>query len=151
MANYGNDYLTRAGIALIGLGAIWPADVSYPVAFKDSEENTLDGKNNYVLHFDKDLLPPAKVMWSVSSYDPDGFYVPNELNRFHLATSMPLKYEEDGSLNIYIQTKRPNSDKESNWLPVPSSGSFNVVTRIFWPEESALNGTWSMPGIKIVN
>ena len=150
-ANYGTDYLTRAGIALIGLGGIWPIDILYPVAFMDVDDQTLDAASRYVLHFDKGQTPPAKATWSVSMYDPDGFYVPNELNRYHLAEWMPLKYNEDGSLDIYIQVESPGADKESNWLPAPASGTFNLVTRIFWPEQSVLDHSWQMPGVKKVN
>lgn len=146
-ANYGTDYLTRAGIALIGLGGIWPKDIMYPTAFNDSQDEPLDGLRRYILHFEKDQFPPANVTWSVSSYDPEGWYVPNVLDRYHLAAWMPLKFNEDGSLDIYIQADSPGPDKESNWLPVPASGPFNLVTRIFWPKEAALNGSWTMPGI----
>ena len=52
-ANYGTDYTTRAGIALIGLGGIRPDDVVYPTAFDDGDNKPLDGANRYVLHFDK--------------------------------------------------------------------------------------------------
>ena len=149
-ANYGTDYLTRAGIALIGLGGIWPKDILYPVAFLDVDDKALDAANRYVLHFDKGQPPPAKATWSVSMYDPDGFYVPNQLDRYHLAAWMPLKYNPGGSLDIYIQSESPGADKESNWLPAPASGPFNLVTRIFWPEETVLNHTWQMPGVKKV-
>ena len=149
-ANYGTDYLTRAGIALIGLGGIWPIDILYPTAFLDADDQPLDAANRYVLHFGKGQTPPAKATWSVSMYDPDGFYVPNELNRYHLAAWMPLKYNEDGSLDLYIQATSPGADKESNWLPAPASGTFNLVTRIFWPEQSALDHTWKMPGVRRV-
>ena len=63
---------------------------------------------------------------------------------------MPLKYNEDGSLDIYIQAESPGADKESNWLPAPASGTFNLVTRIFWPETSVLDHSWLMPGVKKV-
>ena len=52
-ADYGTDYKTRAGIALIGLGGIWRQDVLYPTAFKDGDGKPLDGANRYVLHFDR--------------------------------------------------------------------------------------------------
>jgi hypothetical protein len=149
-ANYGTDYLTRAGIALIGLGGIWPIDILYPTAFLDADEQPFDAANRNVLHFDKGQTPPAKATWSISMYDPDGFYVPNKLDRYHLAEWMPLKYNKDGSLDIYIQSESPGADKESNWLPAPASGTFNLVTRIFWPEESVLEGSWRMPGVKKV-
>jgi hypothetical protein len=103
-----------------------------------------------VLHFDKGQLPPAKATWSVSLYDPNGFYVPNKINRYHLAPWMPLKTNADGSLDMFIQAESPGPDKESNWLPTPASGPFNLTTRIFWPAEAALNGSWKMPGIKVV-
>lgn len=149
IAKWGTDYLTRAGIALIGLGAIWSDDISYPTAFNDIENKPLDGSKKYVLHFDKDQLPPVKETWSVSSYDPNGWYIPNSINRYVIAQWMPLKYNADGSLDIYIQAESPGADKESNWLPCTKSGSFNVIARLFWPEESALNGAWKMPGVKI--
>ena len=149
-ANYGSDYLTRAGIALIGLGGIWPIDILYPTAFLDADDQPFDAANRYVLHFEKGQLPPAKATWSVSMYDPDGFYVPNKLDRYHLAAWMPLKYNDDGSLDIYIQATSPGPDKEANWLPAPKSGTFNLVTRIFWPEQPALDRSWQMSGVKKV-
>ena len=88
MARYGTDYMTRAGIALIGLGAVWPDDIQYPTAFKDGDDKALDAANAYVLHFDKGAIPPAKATWSVSMYDPDGYYVPNALDRYNLAPWM---------------------------------------------------------------
>lgn len=150
IANYGTDYLTRAALAMIGLGAVWPKDVSYPVCFGDEDNKPLDAAHNYVLHFDKEQIPPARETWSVSIYDPQGFYVPNALDRYNLAAWMPLQYNPDGSLDLYIQTTSPGADRESNWLPAPASGPLNLVIRIFWPEEDYLNGTWKAPGIKIV-
>jgi hypothetical protein len=150
IGDYGTDYINRAGIAFVGLGAVQPIDVSYPVAFNDSEDDTFDGASRYVLHFEKDQLPPTNVTWSVSIYDPDGFYVPNAINRYNLAAWMPLKYNANGSLDIYIQAESPGLDKESNWLPAPASGTFNLVTRIFWPDKTVLDGSWAMPGVKKV-
>ena len=89
-ANYGTDYKTRAGIALIGLGGIWREDVVYPTAFDDGDGKPLDGANRYVLHFDKGQTPPTNATWSVSMYDPQGYYVPNAINRYNLAAWMPL-------------------------------------------------------------
>jgi len=150
IGDYGTDYVNRAGIAFVGLGAVQPIDVSYPVAFNDSEDEPFDGASRYVLRFDRDQLPPTRVIWSVSIYDPDGFYVPNSINRYNLSAWMPLKYNEDGSLDMYIQAESPGVDKESNWLPAPASGTFNLVTRIFWPDSSVLDNTWQMPGVKKV-
>jgi hypothetical protein len=150
MGNYGTDYETRAGIAFVGLGAIQPVDIAYPTAFEDGENKPLDAANRYVLHFDKGQAPPANVTWSLSMYDPQGYYVPNALDRFHLAAHMPLAYNADGSLDIYLQAASPGSGKEPNWLPAPPSGTFNVVIRVFWPKESFLDGTYKVPPIRKV-
>ena len=92
-ADYGTDYSTRAGIALIGLGGIRPHDVVYPTAFLDGDDKPLDSANRYVLHFDKGRTPPTNATWSVSLYDPQGYYVPNAINRYNLAMWMPLKVQ----------------------------------------------------------
>jgi hypothetical protein len=60
---------------------------------------------------------------------------------------MPLKYNADGSLDIYIQAKSPGSHKESNWLPTPPSGMFNLTIRIYQPKQEALDGTYKLPPV----
>lgn len=150
MADYGTDYTTRAGIALVGLGAIQPRDVVYPTAFLDGDDKPLDSANRYVLHFDKGQTPPTNATWSISMYDPQGFYVPNAISRFNLAAWMPLKYNADGSLDIYIQTNSPGADKEANWLPAPPHGPFNLTVRDYWPKEAMLGGTYKLPPVKKV-
>ncbi len=147
-ANYGTDYTTRAGIALIGLGGIRPDDVVYPTAFLDGDGKPLDSANRYVLHLDKGQTPPTNATWSVSMYDPQGYYVPNAINRYSLAMWMPLKYNPDGSLEMYIQAASPGGDKEANWLPAPPSGPFNLTVRIYWPTQAVLDGTYKLPPVR---
>jgi hypothetical protein len=147
-ANYGTDYDTRAGIALIGLGGIWREDVVYPTAFVDNDLTPFDGAKHYVLHFANGQTPPTNVTWSVSMYDPQGFYVPNAINRYNLAVWMPLTYNADGSLDMYIQAAAPGAGKEANWLPAPTSGPFNLTVRIFWPTEAVLDNTYKLPGVR---
>jgi hypothetical protein len=50
----------------------------------------------------------------------------------------------DGSLTIYVQGTSPEDDKHANWLPAPKE-NFVLYIRAYWPEESALNGTWTPP------
>jgi hypothetical protein len=147
IGDYGTDYVNRAGIAFVGLGAVRPADVSYPVAFNDSDDEPFEGDSRYVLHFDKGQTPPTNVTWSVSMYDPDGFYVANPIDRYNLSSWMPLEYNPDGSLDIYIQAESPGAEREANWLPAPSSGTFNLVVRNFWPKPAMFDGSWKMPGV----
>ena len=52
-----------------------------------------------------------------------------------------------GSLTLYIQKDSPGQGQESNWLPAPNAPPF-IVMRIYWPKESALNGTWRPPAVQ---
>ncbi len=54
---YGTDYLNRAIITMLGLGANRPQDAVYPTSKTDAEGNPYTGENKYVIHFDKGQLP----------------------------------------------------------------------------------------------
>jgi hypothetical protein len=146
MGVYGNYYLKRAIVAQVGLGANLPEDAIYPLNLADETGRPLDGANKYALHFDKSDTPPANAFWSVTLYDAEGFQVANPLNRFNLSSWMPLKYNADGSLDLYFQNESPGADKEANWLPAPK-GSFNLTMRLYAPKSEALTGKWNPPPV----
>jgi hypothetical protein len=148
---YGNDYLKRAVIALVGLGANNPVDAVYPVLFTDDTGAPLEGGKRYVLHFNKNSTPPTNAFWSITMYDQEGFPVTNVLNRFTISSWMPLKRDADGSLEIYIQPDNPGKDKESNWLPSPSEGRLGITMRVYWPQQSIVDGGWVPPAAKRLN
>ncbi len=144
---YGTNYPARAYVAYIGLGANLPEDAIYPVTLQDSEGNALNGKNRYVIHFEKGELPPVKGFWSLTMYDDQFFFVSNPLNKYTVSERNNLKTNEDGSIDIFIQHDSPGQDKESNWLPAPQ-GNFVLMFRFYWPEESIINGSWAPPAVK---
>lgn len=147
MGVYGNYYLKRAIVAQVGLGANLPEDAIYPLNIGDTNGNALDGAHKYVLHFAKDEVPPVNAFWSITLYDPEGFQVGNELNRFAVSSWMPFKNNADGSLDIYFQNENPGKDLEANWLPAPK-GPFNLTMRLYGPKSEALNGKWNPPAVK---
>lgn len=149
IGNFGRDYMLRAKIAYVGLGANLPADAVYALGLEDQKEDKLTGKNNYVIHFEKDNLPPAKAFWSLTMYNDDHYFVANSLNRYAIHYYDDLARNEDGSVDILLQREEP-AEKKNNWLPAPEGG-FNVILRIYWPEESVLNGKWKPPVIQKAN
>ncbi|WP_295140364.1 DUF1254 domain-containing protein [uncultured Reyranella sp.] len=147
---YGTDYLNRALVTAIGLGANRPQDAIYPMSMKDANGSDYDGKNKYVMRFPKGQLPPVKGFWSLTMYDADFFFVANPINRYSISARQKLKANADGSTDLYIQNESPGADKESNWLPAPK-GKFQLMLRLYWPSEtppSIINGTWSPPPAK---
>jgi hypothetical protein len=147
VADFGTDYELRAEIALMGIGANLAKDAVYLTAFVDGDGQPLTGGNRYVLHFNKGGLPPVNAFWSLTMYDAESFLAANPLNRYNIAGWMPLKYNPDGSLDVYIQHDSPGKQKESNWLPAPAE-AFNVTLRMYWPKEVVLGGSWKPPAIE---
>ncbi len=147
---YGNDYLQRATIALVGLGANPYEQAIYPLNLADAEGNPPEGGKRYRIHFDKENLPPVDAFWSLTMYDEEGFQVANPLDRFAIGDRDDLKYNEDGSLDLYIQHESPGREKESNWLPAPASGRLGMTLRLYAPRPSVLDGGWQPPPVERV-
>ena len=148
MGVYGNFYLKRAIIALIGLGANQVDDAIYPLSVADADGKPVVAESKYVLHFNKDELPPVDAFWSLTLYDAEGFQVSNPLNRFAIGDRDALKFNPDGSLDLYIQNENPGPDKESNWLPAPKSGRLGLTLRLYAPKPQIADGRWNPPAIK---
>jgi hypothetical protein len=147
---YGTDYLQRAFITAIGLGANRPQDAVYPTSEMDADGKPYSGENKYVVHFPKGQTPPTNAFWSITMYDAEYFFADNPLNKYTVSPRNDLKYNADGSLDLYVQNQSPGSDKEANWLPAPK-GKFILMMRMYWPKEKApsiLDGTWKPPAVK---
>lgn len=149
---YGTDYLQRALVTAIGLGANRPQDAIYPTSLKPNALENYSGEHRYVLRFPKGQLPPVQGFWSLTMYDEQLFFVANPINRYSMSIRTNPVYGEDGSLTIYIQNESPGADKEANWLPAPK-GKFHLMLRLYWPTESSpsiINATWAIPKVEKV-
>jgi hypothetical protein len=150
MGVYGNYYLKRAIVALVGLGANLPEDAVYPISVADANGQLVAGENKYLLHFEKVQLPPAQAFWSLTMYDGEGFPVANPISRCAIGDRDDLKYNADGSLDLYIQHQNPGPDKVSNWLPSPAKGPLGMTMRLYAPKTEVLDGRWAPPPLQRV-
>jgi hypothetical protein len=149
---YGTEYLDRALVTAIGLGANRAQDAIYPTSVADADGKPYDGTNRYVMHFDQGQMPPVNGFWSLTMYDGGYFFVPNKLNRYTLSSRDKFKMNRDGSVDLYIQNASPGKDKEANWLPAPK-GKFIPMLRLYWPKDtppSIIDGSWKPPAVKKV-
>lgn len=144
--SYETNYLHRAFIASRDLGAPLPEDIFHTNTHVDSAGDQLHGKHHYALHFPRDKIPPVNGLWSLTMYDEQYYLVPNPLGRYSLNSRNGLKYNQDGSLDLYIQNKSPGPDKESNWLAAPQ-GNFILMLRLYWPTPSLFDNSWQPPGV----
>lgn len=147
MGVYGDFYVKRTIVAMVGLGANQPEDAVYPLLLADADGKPLDGGSRYVLHFAADSLPPVDGFWSVTMYDGQGFQVANPIGRFAIGDRDDLRFNPDGSLDLYLQHDSPGGDKEANWLPAPE-GPLGVTMRLYSPRPAVLDGSWTPPPVQ---
>ena len=104
---YGTEYLKRAFVTAIGLGANRPQDAVYPTSVKDGEGRPYSGENKYVMHFAEGQLPPADGFWSLTMYGPSYFFVDNPLNRFSISARQNPRRIPMGQLIFTFRTTDP--------------------------------------------
>ncbi|HKA28785.1 MAG TPA: DUF1254 domain-containing protein [Candidatus Binatia bacterium] len=148
IGTYGTAYLRRAAIAYSGLGANVMQDAIYPAASRDGDGKPFDSGARYVVHFGKGQIPPVRAFWSLTLYDARQLFAANAINRYAIGSRDPLQFNDDGSLDLYVQRASPGPDKERNWLPTPAAGEFSMNLRLYWPGPTALEGAWAPPPVK---
>ncbi len=154
-AFFDGDYLLRAAGAMGAWGGNDKIEAAYPMTHEDADAQPLDGAHRYRLRLT--TTPPAKAFWSLTIYDKSydgtaGYLVENPIGRYLInSTTEGLSYGGDGSLEIVIQRIQPDTPEElANWLPAPE-GPFYLAFRIYWPEQAALDGTWTPPPVERVD
>jgi hypothetical protein len=149
----GTDYIMRRAVgAAMGIYGNSKEEAYYTAYAIDADKQTLDGNKRYVLHFSKDQLPPVKFFWSMTMYDlPDRLLVKNPMQRYAIGSrTKGLKTNDDGSVDVYLQSTSPGPDKESNWLPTPPKGPFYMILRMYGPEGALAAGSWQAPQPTVV-
>jgi hypothetical protein len=155
---YGTDYTRRAQVARFGLGAPLPYVSVYPVAIMDRNKSLLTGAKRYVAHFTPETSrPPVRFFWSMTLYDNDSFFVDNPFDRYLVNDRSNLRYNPDGSLDVYIQPDRPDNPAQArNWLPSPAADAaqprFRLTMRLYGLSRKGIarvvDGTgWQGPSI----
>lgn len=148
VGHFGTDYTFRAIVAFGGFAN--PVSMAvYPSMSMAGPGQPLAGDVNYVMHFDRGMLPPHNKdgWWSLTAYSKEGYVIANELDRYNVSDLNDLVENEDGSIDLYIQHKNPGPEKQANWLPV-CEGIFSITMRIYLPTESVLDFSWELPPLE---
>jgi hypothetical protein len=150
---YGTDYRARAIVSAFGWGCNLPEDAVYPTARVDEAGNPLTGAKTYVIHFNKEEMPPVQGFWSITMYDSKYYFYPNALNKLTLSPRNKLQYNADGSLDLYFSHVQPDGVAQANWLPAPAE-DFILMLRLYWPRTTPPsilppnNPSWFPPPVK---
>lgn len=150
ISEFGTEYDYRAMVALAGLGANPVSAAIYASANRDSDGSPLKAGGYYKVHFEAGALPPTLEdgFWSITVYGDDNFLIPNSIDRYSINDRTPLTFNEDGSLDLFIQPEalKDNDPLKANWLPIGDDG-FHLLLRIYCPDMEIIDAGWQAPGI----
>lgn len=87
---------------------------------------------------------PVDAFWSISMYNPQGFFEPNDQHAYSV-NNITAAPNEDGSVTVHFGGC---GDGRPNCLPI--SDGWNYVVRLYRPGAEILDGAWSFPAAEPV-
>jgi len=122
----------------------------YLIGFLDAQGTPFDGARTYKVTLPKGI--PAAAFWSFTLYDNQ--------TRSMLQTDQPypsigndndkkLAVNPDGSVDVWFGPTAPKGH-ESNWVQTVPGKGWNVVLRLYGPEESWFDKSWRPGEIELV-
>jgi hypothetical protein len=151
-AAFGTDYFTRTAVGKSNIFVNKPNETKYFYQDLDETGQRLNGASRYTVTFAKDQTPPVRGFWSLTLYNQHHFFAPNEINRYSVGTkTRSLKYNDDGSLTVYVQADPPPEAQRGNWLPAPKDADFTLYMRSYWPKVEITDGSWTPPPVARAN
>ena len=137
--HYGDDHARRAAAARAGIADRPATDRLIARLRTDADGVPLSGRRRYRLRFEDAALPPVRAFWSLSAH-----------GRHDAGSSWStlggLALERDGALSIHLHSGTARAAAAPNWLRTPPGG-FELVLRLTWPGEDALERRWSPPPV----
>ena len=86
---------------------------------------------------------PVAAFWSVTVYNKDGFFTPNDLNAYSF-NSITAKRDDDGKVTIHFG----GDSTAANYLPI--TDGWNYIVRCYLPGWQIVEGNWTPPALQPV-
>ena len=121
---------------LIGTASGWGGNPARDAAYAFGAAPQNDGKTIYRMHVGE---VPVDAFWSITVYNKEGYFEPNELNAYSINNLTATK-SADGSINIQFGGC---DGKVPNCLPI--TDGWNYAVRLYRPRAEILDGSWKFP------
>ncbi|GAB2520715.1 DUF1214 domain-containing protein [Nocardia heshunensis] len=121
---------------LIGAASAWGGNPEKDAVYLTVTPPRNDGTVDYRLHV-KDV--PVDGFWSVSLYNAQGYYEANPFNAYNV-NNQTAKTNSDGSVDIRFGGC---DGTIPNCLPIMPG--WNYTVRMYRPQQSILDGSWTFP------
>jgi hypothetical protein len=119
----------------------------YLAAYRDSDDDWLDGAVNYTLNVPPNA--PVKAFWSMTIYDvATRAIIANETKLADRSSRMDLMTNADGSVDLYIGPNKPQGAKAKNWIQTMPGKAWFPYFRLYSPKQAFLDKTWILPDIE---
>lgn len=83
---------------------------------------------------------PVKAFWSVSVYNKDGFFEENSKGTYNINSQSGVR-NADGSMTVNLG----GCNDASRVNCIPLTEGWNYAVRLYRPEPSVIDGTWTFP------
>ena len=108
----------------------------------------LDGSKNYKLVMPANV--PVSNFWAVTTYDLETASTLRNIDKNSIDNTLKeLKWNKDGSVDIYFGPKAPKG-KKSNWLETIPNRRFFLLARFYGPGEALLDASFEMNNVELV-
>ena len=126
---------------IVGVGS------KYVAAYKDSDQNWLNGSNTYQLVVGKDV--PAEQFWSVIAYRAETrTFVLNKDMKPGITSRDEIVTNADGSVTITFSSSCGSAD---NCIETVDGEDFFVYFRVYAPKEAFFDKSWQLEEIRKLN
>jgi hypothetical protein len=135
---YATGITPAMAMKMVGIGS------QYAAAFVDSEGKPLNGSKTYKIHLPPNI--PAKDFWSFVVYDNQTRSMLQTDQQFPSigSQSKGIVINADTSADVWFGPAAPKGH-ETNWVQTIPGKGWNVLLRLYGPQQSWFDKTWK-PG-----
>jgi hypothetical protein len=133
---FGTEEQTDPIRHLIGSALAWGGNPETEALYLNVTPAQNDGTTVYRLTVDE---VPVDGFWSISVYNAEGYFEPNDLNAYSV-NNVTADKGEDGSVTVQFGSCDGDT---ANCLPI--TPGWNYMVRLYRPQPAVLDGTWKFP------